>query len=463
MTLNSIQEIIAEGTTSDEKKLGLISSIAVVVGNMVGIGIFLTPAEVARASPDMLTFVGIWLVGTLMAIAGAQVYAELGVLFPKAGGDYRFLFEAYGPRPARAWGWMSVFGCFPASIATLAVGVTVTLSETSMGFFLNNQLLSFHGIHITPATFVGLALIWISTAVNVSGLSISGRTQLLVTLVPILTFVVAGIFATGSSFGGQASQPNNVVPNISLVTTALCAVFFTFSGWNVITYLGGEIHRPKLNIPRVIVAAISITTVIFLILNLSFLSVIPLPRLAATQNAGVAVATSIFGDPGRDIFGLLLAMAIVAGLNATVMVGSRISVAMAETNQVWRGLAHRSGARETPQRALVMQAVIASVLVLSGSFTMLITVTGGVMIVLSCLTVSTIFVFHRKLCIRPTSKVWGYPWTAIIYLLAGGSISAMIAIDDIRIFLAGVAAFFLLMYGDLLNPRAVISKLTKRT
>lgn len=433
-------------------KLGLVAAVAVVVGNMVGIGIFLTPAEVARASPNIWMYLGIWIVGALMAAAGAQVYAQLGTLFPRAGGDYCFLSEAYGPRPARAWGWMSVFVGFPGSIATLAVGVTLTLGETSMGSMLNYDVARIGILHLTPALFVGLALIWISTAINVAGLSLSGRTQLLVTLIPILTFVGIGIAATGSTRAPAEFKPEGAELSIGALTTAICAVFFTFSGWNVITYLGSEIHRPKVNIPRVILIAMAAATAVFIILNLAFLSVIPPSSLASTQNAGVAVATSLFGSVGQDIFGILLAMAIVAGLNATVMAGSRITLAMARDNQIWNGFARMSGPRQTPEHALVFQAVIASLLVLTGSFSLLITITGGVMIVLSCLTVSTVFVFNRKLCIRPSVRLAGYPWTAIVYLVAGCAISIMIAIEGFWLFLAGCVVFLLLMFVDMLNP-----------
>lgn len=450
---------VLPGPSQDSRKLSLVSSVAVVIGNMVGIGIFLTPAEVAKASPGIWAYLGIWLIGTLMAAAGAQVYAQLGTLFPKAGGDYRFLYEAYGPRPARAWGWLSIFGCFPGSIATLAVGITATLSQTSMGGALNNPIVSLGFIHVTPALLIGLALIWLSTAINVAGLSLSGKTQLLVTLIPILVFVVVGFTAAKGENTERAAQAAPAVFDFGKLTTAFCAVFFTYSGWNVITYLGSEIHRPKVNIPRVILLAMLATTGIFLILNMSFLSVIPLPDLAQTQNAGVAVATSLFGDIGQDVFGILLAMAIVAGLNATVMAGSRITMAMAQDGQLWTGLAKLSGPRQTPERALVFQAIISSLLVLSGSFSFLITVTGGVMIVLSCLTVSTVFVFKRKLCIRPSKRLPGYPWTGVLYLVTGGAISVLIAIDGFWWFLAGACIFVLLMFLDYLNPIRLIRRL----
>ncbi|HHW95653.1 MAG: APC family permease [Myxococcota bacterium] len=433
----------SSGTGKLSRELGFWSCLAIMLGNIIGAGIFLTPAEVAAASPNVATYLTLWALGGLMAASGAHVFAELGMLFPQAGGDYVFLDKAYGRSVARAWGLLAAFGTFPGSLAALAVGITATIAQTDMGAFLLVPIFSTDFFTLTTGDLFGIALIGLSMTVNLLGLSWTSALQMLLSLVPVGLFT---IFAVAAIFGWHLDAADLVQRDSSSwdakgLAAAGCAVFFTYSGWNVLTYIGGEIKEPHKTIPRVIFTGVTFTTVIYIVLNLAFITVMPLDELKNQQNAGVAVAAAQLGDAGAKAFSILLSMALLAGLNATMMAGARIAFAMGQDKLLWRQMRLVSPVRKTPVTAIWTQGIIASLLVLTGSFSFLLTWTGSILILLSCITASTIFVFRHKRRMEMPVKMKGYPWTAIIFLLVGLGIWVIGLVQSWKLFLVPLVIF----------------------
>ena len=425
----------ADCPVSPRRRLGFGTSLALILGSTVGVGIFLTPGEVARASPDVTTYLALWILGGLMAAAGAQVFAELGALFPRAGGDYVFLDRAFGRPVAVAWGLLSVLGSFPGSIAALAVGAAATLEATSFGAPLATPLITIGTWSLAGREVVALLAVGLVTLVNCRGVHGTGRAQAVLAWTPIVLFLIMALWAVFeglTSPTGFVPTPSAALPvdvsaaaestgfSLASLATASCAIFFTFSGWNVLTYVGGEVKAPGRTIPAAILTAVGLTVVLYMLLNAAFLAVLTLPGLGTVPNAGVATARHLLGNAGADAFAVVMAMVILAGLNATVMAGSRIAMAVGADGYLWPRLAELHPRRDTPIVALLAQAALSAVLVLTGSFSFLVTVTGAVMILLSCVTVATIFVFRRKMGLVPPVRTPGYPFTPAIFLVVGG-------------------------------------------
>lgn len=428
------------------RRLGFWPCLALMLGNIVGVGIFLTPSEVAAASPNVATYMGLWVLGGLMAATGAHVFAELGMLFPEAGGDYVFLDKAYGRSMARAWGWLAVFGSFPGSLAALAVGIVGTIAQTPMGAFLSEPLVATIPFTLTAGDVFGVCCILLATGVNLMGLSWTSFVQILLSLIPVALFFG---FAVAAAAGWHMTPADIVLHrgpgwDTAGIAAACCAVFFTYSGWNVLTYVGSEIRAPDRTIPRVILAGVVLTTAIYIVLNLAFLTVSPLDVLRDQANAGVALANAQLGPIGAQAFSILLAMALLAGINATMMAGSRVAFAMAEDGLLWQRIRRLDPRRKTPATAIVLQGVLASLLVLTGSFSFLVTWTGSLMILLSCVTISTIFVFRSRRGMRPPAGLAGYPWTALVFLASGLAVWLLGLVQDWKLFLTASLLFIAL-------------------
>lgn len=446
----------AAGAVRLHRRLGFWACLAIMLGNIVGVGIFLTPSEVAAASPNVATYMALWVLGGLMAATGAHVYAELGMLFPAAGGDYVFLDKAYGRPIARAWGWLAVFGSFPGSLAALAVGIVGTLAQTSMGAFLSEPIVTTSIFMLTAGDAIGVSCILLASGVNWMGLSWTSFVQILLSLFPVTLFFGVAV----ATIPGWHMMPDDIVHrsgprwDTTGIAAACCAVFFTYSGWNVLTYVGGEIRTPTQTIPRVIIAGVVVTTAIYMVLNLAFLTVSPLGTLGDQTNAGVALANAKLGPLGAQAFSILLAMALLAGINATMMAGSRVAYAMAEDGLLWRRIRRLDPRSRTPATAIALQGALASLLVLTGSFSFLVTWTGSLMILLSCVTISTIFVFRWRRGMRPPIALAGYPWTALVFLACGLGVWLLGLAQVWKLFLASLLLFGVLSVVPMKQARA---------
>lgn len=461
-------EIDAPGRTTD-RRLGFGAAVALTVGNIVGVGIFLTPAAVAEASPNAAIYLGLWLLGGAVALAGALATAELGSLFPHAGGDYVFLREAFGGPVAYAWGWLSVAATFSGSIAALAVGAVDTLASMTWAAPLHDAAVTIGPIDLSWKQGAAVVVVWVITLVHTRSVRLVSGVQLLLTWAPILAFLVvsawvllaapavADVPASAAGASAVAAGPAAATGfDAGVLSAAFCAVFFTYSGWNVLTYVGGEVKSPSRTIPGAILVALLTIAVVYVLLNVTFLTILPLGDLANAPNAGVAVAGRQFGPAGADAFAALLTCSIIAGLNVTAMAGSRIALAMARSGYLWRPLANTHPTHGTPTNALLVQGAWSTVLVLTGGFMALVTFTGAVMILLSCVTVATLFVFRRRGARGPDGahyRAFGYPWTPLFFIVVGVGVLALGAGGQWVQLLAGVAAFAVLVLWERFRDR----------
>lgn len=429
---------------SPARTLGLGTCVALLLGNTVGVGIFLTPAEVAAAAGTPGVYLAYWLVGAVLAGAGALAFAELGVMFPHAGGDYIYLDRAWGRNVAHAWGVLALFGTFAGSIAALAVGAMDTLEAAMPGGALGGAWVHMGGVEFGAAEVLGLALVWGTTLANCRSLKLAGLAQILLTWLPIAAYLLLCGWLWGTSGGAQMSAEATAAPVVAgpagSALAAFGAVFFAYSGWNVLTFFAGDIEAPSRTIPRAVALGVGATFAVYLVLNLTFVEVLGVAELAATPNAGVALASALFGPAGTQAFALLLTLAIVAGLNATVIAGSRVAMAMAHNGYLSQTIGEVHSVFGTPTRALVLQAGLASALVGTGSFGFIVMITGSTMFLLSCVTVATLFVFRQRR-VHSDYRCPGYPVVPLAYLAAGVAILAAGMVDNSVTVAIGLSVF----------------------
>ena len=260
--IDSSAPVQGHTAATEQRTLGLGACTALVLGNIVGVGIFLTPAEVARASGGALGYFGFWVLGALISIAGAMVTAEIGTLFPRAGGDYVFLDKAYGRPVAAAWGTLSLLATFAGSVAALAVGGVETLEATSFGHLFSRGLFGIGGVSIDVGDLTAVTLVFMATWANVRSVSLVGRLQLLFTWIPIAIYCLVGlgclIWAADVTIPAVSSSGTLAQGDVveGSVAAAFSSVFFTYAGWNVLTYVGGDVKEPERTLPKGIVGGL---------------------------------------------------------------------------------------------------------------------------------------------------------------------------------------------------------------
>jgi basic amino acid/polyamine antiporter, APA family len=424
-----------------DRRLGPFAATSLVAGSMLGIGIFIAPPAVAAHIDRPGAFLLIWLLGGISALCGALSVAELGAMMPRAGGDYPYLRRAYGPGLAFATGWLQLLAVFPGSLAVLAVG-TATFQFPLLfdGAFVWPLALG-----LDPVMFWACAIIIVLTLVNHVGVVVSGRLQIVITVLPVsllLAGTVAAMLYHGTEGGALATAGTGMrLPALPAAAAAFLPVYFAFSGWNAAIFVGAEIRNPARNLPRALVGGTLAVTVLYLALCIGFLAVFTMGALANTGEAGTAAAELIFGPLGVVAVTVSILFAMLGSINGTILTGSRIAYAMAQDGHCIAA-AGRTGRFGTPAVALWMQAGWAVVLVLTHRFEQLMSYASAAMLITGTLTVMAVFVLRRKLPDMPRPyRTWGYPVTPLVYALSSIGVLAVLARKlDASVFLA--AAWF---------------------
>jgi APA family basic amino acid/polyamine antiporter len=412
--------------------MGLLSSFAIVAGSMLGVGIFLLPSSIAFEVNSAYIFFIIWIIGGVIAVSGAVSCGELGAMLPRAGGDFTFQLEAFGPSVAFASGWVLFIAIFCGSIASMAIAVFQFQVSTLIGFDLTVSVSE--SIPIPISSLLAIALILLITIINDIGTRVAAGTQIAFTLAPILLLLGLSVYALFFEHIEPTMELKmGKIKDFTLGggISALLFVNFAYSGWLNIIYVAGEVKNPGRNIPVSMFLAIITITALYCILCASFIVVLGFDGLASLTNvdAGTAMANALGSPFIAKLIMISIAVAILTSINATVLSSSRVAYAMAKRGAFWSGAAKLSDNSNVPRHALWIQAFLSSFLVLTGSFHILIEMTSIAMFITGGLTVLSLFVLRNKKpnTIRPY-KANGYPWFPGIYLL----FSFIIVIASVR-------------------------------
>lgn len=409
------------------REIGGWGAFSTVAGSMIGIGIFLVPPIVAQKLPTAFGFFSVWIVAALAALSGATAYAELGGLFPEAGGDYVFQREVYGRATAFASGWVLFGGIFTGSIAALAVPLGThqldTLLDAAGIPFAPEATVPYVGL--TGAQTVGVAIVVGLTLVNSFRARVSSVVQTVTTILPVIGLAVGGLFVLAWAGGPPAEPPPPAGPSspgdylLSWVD-AYTAAYFAFSGWNAIIYVSGEVKDPGKTIPVGLLGGTLVVTAVYLVLCAAFVVTLGFGGLAGVVEAGTATARAFGGETAGLFVTAVVAVALLASVNATILGGARVAYAMAR-REAFPSVFGELNRFDVPVRALWLQAAWACLLVVTGTFEQILDLVGLAMMFVGVMTVATVwFLRARRPEMERPYEALGFPWFPAFYLVSSG-------------------------------------------
>ena len=406
--------------------LGAGQATAIVVGTVIGSGIFLVPREMMQdVGSSSLVYLA-WIVGGLLSLFGAMTYAELGAMLPYAGGEYVYLRGAYGDTTAflYMWTWFAV--AKPASIAAVTIGLARTLGFFPAFHWLDARALG-GPMPLVWSQVFAILVTWLITGLNYLGIKKAGDFQLVFTsLKVVLILVVAGVcFASASgSVGNFTTTLPNAAGGLGGFMAALIATLWAYDGWNDLTMVAGEVRRPGRNLPIALIGGLFLVGFLFMATNAGIQYVLPAAGIAASERPAVAALTVVAGSAGAGFVAAAMALSIFVTLNGTIMSGARVPFAAARDRLFFRQFAHIDPRFESPSTSLVVQGLMSTFLLLFLSrFQQFFELAVFAEWLFYMLTATTVFVYRRRRpdATRPYS-VWGYPVLPGVFVVCAGAV-----------------------------------------
>jgi len=416
--------------------LGLIAAISIVVGNVIGTGVFLKTRVMTCnvGTPGMV--IAVWVAAGLLSLAGALTYAELAAMMPKVGGEYVFVREAYGARMGFLYGWMQFFIAKAGGLAAISIGFAIFLN-TLLGGALNGNYFTLdlfgHQLGFGKLQIVAVLMIAVVTIINCATVSVNGNiaTVLMLTKIALVLAVGAGafLFAQGDWTHFALANMNGTCEGVSAGAragfagfgAAMLGALWAYNGWNELTFVAGEVRNPQRNIPLALIGGMITVAVLYIFVNLAYFYV-----LTPTEVANVPAASSVATEAARKFLGpfavSLIALALLASsfgtLHIGVLTGARVPYAMSQHRLFFQNLARLSVRTRVPVRALIVQAMWACVLTLTGSFDALTDYSIFGLWIFYGLVTASVFIFRRRMpdAVRPY-RTWGYPIVPALFLL----------------------------------------------
>ena len=441
-----------------EKRLGLFDSTMMMVGIVIGSGIFLTTGIMAKYIPSVPLILLAWLIGGLLVWAGALTYAELGAALPEAGGQYVYLREAYGPLPGFLFGWKLFLVNMTGSIAALGMafaeyfGRFIPSFSTDNLIFVKNIVLfgKRFTYSLSAGHLVALAVIVLLSAFNYVGVGLGKSIQNVLTVVKIGTIVLLIILAViiGNTIPVQLTlNPSglNLGQLITGMGVALIAVFWAFDGWNNINYVAGEIKNPKKNLTYTLIFGTVGITLLYVLTNVVYFLALPLEKMTGVVPIAEQAAGSLFGTTASGIMSAVVLISVLGALNGAIFVGPRVYYAMARDGLFFKKVARIHPRFKTPSISIIFQALWACVLALSGTFEQLFTFAMFAGIFFWVAAAASVFTLRKKAPHLPRPyKTWGYPVTPLVFIVV---LSGILLITLIQKPIESLAGVVLVLFG----------------
>ncbi len=397
-----------------ERQLGIFDCSMLIIGVVIGSGIFMTTGIMSESLPSPALLLMAWILGGLHALAGGLTYAELGAAMPRAGGQYIFLREAFGRLPAFLYGWVSFTAYLTGAVAAVAVAFAA-FTSTFIPFVSPDNVI-IHAPFAISAGQVGVG----KTVQNVVTVT---------KIAAIVLFIAAGLALGRETPDFSASLPFDSFGSIAVAFGgALVAVFWTFGGWEYVTAVAGEIKDPQRSLPRSLAIGTVTATALYVLLNLVYLRALPMEEMAGVVTIGETAATSLFGSLGGRLMVVAIIISVLGALNGAVLTGPRVYYAMAQDGLFFKRAAEVHPRYHTPASAIIYQGIWAAVLTLSGTFEQLITFVVVVNLLLWMAGAAAVF-----------AQTWGYPWVPGLFIFFSGAFVAAAALDAPMESLAGMA------------------------
>lgn len=429
-----------------KKSLGYFSLTNIVVGDMIGAGIFTTSGLLLAQLHDPKLLLLLWAIGGVIALCGALSYSELGARFPRAGGEYAFLSELFSPMAGFLSGWISFFVGFSAPVAASSLAFSEYLVRTlpEGDGFAQIDL-------IKKAIAIGIILVF--TVIHYFGLRSGSKVQNLLTVLKvglILLLVIAG-FAFGEGSFEHLRIQIKIADGWSGLKTmglALMWIMFAYSGWNASTYVGSEVRNPVKNIPRSLITGTLFVTLIYLLLNALYVYAVPAEEMKGVISIGGLAANNLFGRTLDQLSSLFIAMILLSAISVLTIIGPRVYYAMAESGHFF-GIAKRINRSNVPGISILLQSGLAIVFVLSGTFDQIITLLSFSLGIFPILAVLGVF----KIRISGESKMktpW-YPVPQVLFIIFSLAILVLAYLERpvessiaLGVIVAGIPVYYLL-------------------
>lgn len=387
------------------RRLSLFDSIAIVVGMMIGGGIFMVPNLVARSAPTMPAVIGAWLLAGVVSFLGALACAELGAALPATGGQYVFLREAYGRPAAFLCGWSLFTVVRSAQVAWLAVVFSIYIS---------------YWVPLAPAIakLLSLAVLAVFMLVNYRGVRLGAIVQNSFTLAKVAGILI--IISAALLLAPRASNPAAAVaPGVSLSSfgVALIACLLGYDGWVQLSFVAGEIRNPQRNIVRALMLGTLAVMAIYLLANLAYMRVLTLPQIAASEHVGADATARVLGAAGASVVSALIVLSILGTLNGSFLTTPRVYFAQAADGLFFRKFADIHPKHGTPGFAILAQGAWAAVLSLTGSYESLTDYAlFGTWIFYGLMIAAVIVLRRTRPELHRPYRMWGYPATPVVFL-----------------------------------------------
>ena len=477
-------------TVEFKRELKLFDATLLVMGSMIGSGIFIVSADIARnvGSPGYLLVV--WLIAGIVTVIGALCFGELVGLMPWAGGQYVFIREAYNPMVAFLYGWSLFMVIQAGTIAAIAMAFAKFTAVLVPSLGEGNVLIEMHGLKIQAAQLVAISTIVFLTYINTRGIRSGKMVQDVFTIAKVAALL--GLIALGMTLGSNSdvitgnlsvcwnAQMTRVADGmiisvqslsgmaiISAIGISMVGAIFSSDAWNNITFTAGEVDNPRRTIPLSLVTGTGVVTVLYILANISYLVSLPVSgspeapdvlgngiAFAAHDRVATAVATTVLGEPAAIVMAVLVMISTFGCNNGLILSGARVYYAMARDGLFFKKAGTLNG-KAVPSAALLMQAIWASILCLSGSYSNLLDYVIFVVLVFYILTVGGIFILRRRMpdAERPYKAV-GYPVVPALYILSMAAIAINLLIfkpaytwPGLGIVLLGIPVYFIWKKG----------------
>ena len=430
-------------------KISTFTGLSIVVANMIGAGAFTSLGFQLELLNHTFSIVALWVLGGVVALCGAFSYAEIGTLIKKSGGEFTFLSEIYHPLIGYLSGWISITVGFAAPIALSAFAFT-----------------EYFPLPVSLPKMVSIALIFVITLIHSFNLNNSSKFQNITTLFKlflIVTLIVAGLLLPQSSQSAFTFH-QNFLTEITSAGFAVCLIYvsYSYSGWNAAAYITEEFHNPKRSIPRALILGTLTVMVLYTLLQIVFLKHASLQELTGRLDIGAIVVANMLGGKVSFLFGLGLSLLLISGISAMVWVGPRVTSSIAEKYRLWHFF--RQHRNDIPQRALWLQFVISTVLLLTGTFQQIMVYCGVL------LTISTLLVVAGLFVVRYRQKKKGafgerdhfrsplFPLLQIIFIVVSIWMIVYAFVNNTRESLFGLINLFIGLLTYLIDRRFFVRK-----
>lgn len=451
------------------RDLKLSHAGAIVVGTIIGSGIFLVPQEMMQAVGSARVVYLAWLVGGVLSFFGALTYAELGAMKPQAGGEYVYVRDAYGPLAGFLYGWTWFLIAKPASIATITTGLVRTLGTFPVFSFFSDicfsTSLGSHAFVVTYGQLVAIGAAIAITWLNYIGVRRAGEFQFLFTLLKvaiILAIVVVGFTYKGGTWANFATEFAGAKGGVAGFFAALVAALWAYDGWNDLNMVAGEIRDPQRNIPLSLIWGVATVGVLYILVNAAVQYAMPAAAVAASERPAADAVALALGHAGAGLVSIGIAVSMLVTLNGTTMSGARVSFAMSRDGYFFQSIAKVDPRFHTPSVALLVQCGLAIILLLvGGSFRQFFSLAIFAEWLFYMIAGSTVFVFRWREPDAPRPyRVLGYPVVPALFVAASALLLYYTFTDNLRYsaegcaaILAGVPIFYFFKRKRVETPR----------